>query len=834
MTDIAVPVAVAFKGVPDVELVAVGSWAASTGPAVITTEDLHAAVGALDCPGVHNPVLKLGHMEPDPDGQKIRWDGTPAVGWISNMRLSDNSAKLLGDYTGVPEWLVEAMPTAYPQRSVEIQRDFTCQIGHVHPFVITAVSLLGIYAPAVGVIKSLHDVQTLFTGDGPDYVANLSAARQRLAAAWPDEDTEERRDLTDTERRSTADFDRDRDQWEAAVVALLASWPVVQKAQRAQLTAQIAAHIDAGQYDRLAALTVDPAAATGLLYEEMLSAAREARAEQIAEARRQGVTAEEPPDVDEAWLLAAAAGIAATMAGTLAATAGRNAAQLAAPGVNGVDVADDVDTLLGEMSDRFLIDQFGGAVGAARTAGRFAVLDAFPAGEYVASEFNDRRTCFNCRQIDGARFDSLDEAMAAYGSGGYHSCSGGGRCRGRLITVWEADPTPFAPLTFTAGVPTTMSLLTGGTPMPLPTTIQARVSAEDVSRAYYQTAGYSNWITAMHVDPLELVTCDDSTGDYFRVPVTLGSDDEFEFGEPVKVKVEYVDVKTPASGDKVKATAAVYTDDTGTMRLSSIAWTGRDAALDIVGGEPRPDVLTQLATADAIKKQGGQATPEQAAVMEAAVSVAPDVSPAGAAIRKMAAATQTPTADPAAGPTTTEQEASRMPFDAAKLREALGLSPDASADDALTAFAGALSTLGGGTAATEPTTTPTTTTDTLSAGGPVTVPQLADGNRPILLDPSQLSQLQESARKGETAWAQLRRNERDGVIDDAIRLGKFPAARRDYWVRLWDVDPDGTRSAISALAANVIPVLSQGYLGDDAAQRSQSDQAYEGLFGKEG
>jgi hypothetical protein len=815
VTTVDLPTPVAFKGVPDVELVAVGSWNASTGPAVITTEDLHAAVGALDCPGVGNPVLKLGHMEPDPDGNKIRWDGTPAVGYISNMRLSDNSAKLLGDYTGVPAWLVDAMPSAYPQRSVEITRNFLCQIGHTHPFVITAVSLLGIYPPAVGVIKSLQDVQALFTGDGPAFVADLSAARARLAAALPVED-EERRDLTDIERRSTADFDRDHAQWEASIVALLAAWPAVQKAQRAQLTAQIAEHVDAERYDRLASLTVDPDAATGLLYEVMLDAAYAAHQEQVAEARRQGVTTEAPDSVDEAWLLAAAAGIAATMAGTLAATAGRNAAQLAAPGSSGTTVAADVDARLGKMSDRFLIDQFGGAVGAARSAGRFAVLDAFPTGEYYASEVNDRRTCNNCRLIDGRRFDSLDEALSAYGSGGYNSCSGGGRCRGRYIAVWEVDPAPFAPLTFTAGVTTTMSLLTGGTPMPLPTTIQARVSAEDVSRAYYQTAGYSQWITAMHVDPLELVVCDDSSGDYFRVPVTLGSDDTFEFGEATKVKVEYVDVKTPKGGDKVKATAAVYADDSGTMRFSAVAWTGREAALSIVGGEPPANV------------------PATGTNVPPATPVADDVSPAGAAIRKMAAAPRTPTVDPAAGSTTTEQEASRMPFDAAKLREALGLTADATADDALTAFAGALSTLGGGTTPAADTTPAPVALSAAGTPAPVAVPQLADGNRPILLDPSQLAALQASAQKGETAWAQLRRNERDGVIDDAIRLGKFPAARRDYWVTLWDRDPDGTRDAISQLAANVIPVLSQGYLGDDAAQRSASDQAYEGLFGKEG
>lgn len=806
MTTVDIPKATALRGIPDVELVAVGSWNASTGKATVTTEDLHAAVGALDCPGVHNPVLKLGHMEPDPDAQKIRWDGTPAVGWIDNMRLSDNAAKLLGDYTGVPGWLVDVMPTAYPQRSVEITRDFVCQIGHTHPFVITAVSLLGIYPPAVGVIKSLNDVQALFTETGPDWAL---AAQPVATISLPGDSTP--RDMTDAEIRSTADFARDRTQWEAAVASLAAGWPTVARAQQQQLTAQIASLVDGGRYDQLASLDINPDAAQALLLSVMLDSAAEAMDEQAAEARRQSIPVPDGVTYDEDWLTAAAAGIAATMAGTLAATAGRNAAQLTAPDVDGAAVAAEVSDRLDQLSDRFLTDQFGGAVGAARMAGRYALLAALPPGDYYASEINDTRTCNNCRAIDGARFDTLDEAMGVYGSGGYNACSGGGRCRGRLITVWD---TPVQ--TFTTHIPTTVSLLTGGKPMPLPTQIRARVSAEDVSRAYYQSAGYSNWITAMHVDPLELVVCDDGTGDYFRVPVTLGSGDSFEFGDPVKVKVEYVDVKTPKGGDKVKATASVYADDDGLVRLSAYTWSDRTVALDIVGGEPAPD-----------DPPAATETP-----------VAADVSPAGAAIRKMAAATQTPPAVSTAGGSvsTTEQEASGMPFDAAKLREALGLSADASADDALTAFAGALSTLGGQTPA-APTSTSTDTPPAATLGAapaPVNVPQLADGQRPILIDPSQLSALQDSARKGETAWAQLRRNERDGVIDEAIRLGKFPAVRKEYWTQLWDRDPDGTRTAIQSLTANVIPVLSQGYLGDDAAQRSAADTAYEGLFGKEG
>lgn len=824
---IAVPQAVALKGIPDVELVAVGSWKASTGPVTITDDDVNQAVSALDCPGIHNPVLKLGHDEPDPDGQHIRWDGEPAVGWVSNMRLSSNGAKVLGDYTGVPAWLVDVMPSAYPQRSVEIQRDFLCQIGHVHPFVITAVSLLGVFPPAVGVIKSLNDVQALYTlAADPGPQRGTAERRIAMAFALPGDDREQRRDLTDTEQQSTADFDRDHREWEAGVAALLAAWPSITRKQRDQLTAQIVGHVDAGQLAALANLDVDSTTAADTLYNEMSVSAREALDEQIAEARRQGVTDELNVEPDDKWIKRVAASIAATMAVSLAATAGRDAAQLAAPGATGQFVADSVATKLSDLSTRFLVDQFGGAIGAARMAGRYAVLSAAPSGEYYAAEVNDTNTCSNCRSVDGTKFDTLDEAMSAYGSGGYGLCSGGGRCRGRLITVWQVD-TAFAADTtspsFLTAVPTTFSLLSGGQPMPLPAKIMAKVSAEDISRAYYQTAGYSNWITALHVDPLELVTCDDTSGDYYRVPITV-SGDTVEFGDRVQVQVEYVDVKTPSGGNKVKARSVVYADDSGQARLSAFTWSDRASALDLVGGEP-------------------PVTPSQADDGGTTPPIAADVTPAGAAIRKMAAATgatQTPPADTAGGPVSTTQEASGMPFDAAKLREALGLAETASADEALSAFAGALSSLGGGqtTNATDPAqaAAPAALSATPPAAptGPVSVPQLADGNRPILLDPSQLASLQESARKGETAWAQLRRNERDGVIDNAIRLGKFPAARREYWVQLWDRDPDGTRQAVDALAANVIPVLSQGYLGDDAAQRSASDQAYEGLFGKEG
>lgn len=178
---VAVPQSVVLKNIPGIELAAVGTWRSVTGETTFTRDDLADAVAALDCPGVRNPVLKLGHDEPDSTGG-VRWDGEPAVGWIDNMRLSADGAKIVGDYLGVPAWLVDAMPSAYPDRSIEIYRPFRCQIGHFHPSVITAVALLGVMAPGIGVLRSLQDVQALYTTPGVSALSVRVGGRTVAAA----------------------------------------------------------------------------------------------------------------------------------------------------------------------------------------------------------------------------------------------------------------------------------------------------------------------------------------------------------------------------------------------------------------------------------------------------------------------------------------------------------------------------------------------------------------------------------------------------------------------------------------------------------------------------
>jgi hypothetical protein len=185
MADVTVPVAPPLATLPNVELIHTGTWNISTGEWTVTVDDLASAVAAMECPAVRRPVLKLGHTDP-------RFDGEPAVGWVANMATAENGRALVGDYTGMPGWLGDVIASAYPDRSVEGAYDFHCQLGHTHPFVLTAVALLGVVQPGVGTLESLQDVATLYgvaaAGDSPagtpvSFTVNASA--QEVAVPNP-------------------------------------------------------------------------------------------------------------------------------------------------------------------------------------------------------------------------------------------------------------------------------------------------------------------------------------------------------------------------------------------------------------------------------------------------------------------------------------------------------------------------------------------------------------------------------------------------------------------------------------------------------------------------
>jgi hypothetical protein len=304
------------------------------------------------------------------------------------------------------------------------------------------------------------------------------------------------------------------------------------------------------------------------------------------------------------------------------------------------------------------------------------------------------------------------------------------------------------------------------------TKVSASVSTEDIRRAYYETAGYSLWITEFEIDPLQLIVCDDSTGKYYRVGVNLDGDG-FTFDDAVEVAVQYADV--PA-GAKVAARAA-------------LTWASRD-----------------------VSRQGMPTA--------APASPAPKVTPAQAAQRIHNA----PVAGQANGPTNKEGPA----MDPAKIREALGLTaeaPDTEVQAALAAAGLAPATAPGDPAP------PTPSGDaTADPALPPVVPQPvnASSGDAILLDPVQYNALRVSAARGEEAWRKMREAECGAVLDAAIKAGKFPPARREHYERLWASDPDGTKDMVEKLAANVIPVMTSGYPG--VGDETEQEMAYAAMY----
>lgn len=160
--------------IANVEICSAGvAYELSTGSMTFTPEDLASAVTAAnDDLAVKNPRLKLGHIDPRFNGPE--YDASPAFGKATNMRLGNNGMSIYGDYVGVPRWLADIMPTAYPSRSIEGGKDVETVTGQKHDMVITAVSLLGVQWPGCSVIEDLPQYYGAEMPEGIQFVASAT------------------------------------------------------------------------------------------------------------------------------------------------------------------------------------------------------------------------------------------------------------------------------------------------------------------------------------------------------------------------------------------------------------------------------------------------------------------------------------------------------------------------------------------------------------------------------------------------------------------------------------------------------------------------------------
>jgi hypothetical protein len=170
----------------NVELIEVGEWLTSSGPAKFTTEHLEGIMASQDDPFIKPPRLILGHTPSEPEvgpamsGKDGFFGEQPTIGKFTNLRLIEGGTKIVADLVGVPKWLGEILPTAYPSRSVEVYYNVTTTMGK-YAAIMPRVAALGINLPAVA---SLEDLQVLYSEEGPEGV-ELIHVGERVAASAP-------------------------------------------------------------------------------------------------------------------------------------------------------------------------------------------------------------------------------------------------------------------------------------------------------------------------------------------------------------------------------------------------------------------------------------------------------------------------------------------------------------------------------------------------------------------------------------------------------------------------------------------------------------------------
>ena len=139
-----------------------------------TPEQLRAMVAAAHELGdeVRAPA-RIGHRRIG-ESQEAALRASPAVGWLTNYRLSEGGQKLLADVKRVPRRFGEVIRAGgYRTRSAELSKITSQRTGKTYDWVVTGLAWLGDRLPAV---QTLDDVVALYEGE----------AERRLVCSYED------------------------------------------------------------------------------------------------------------------------------------------------------------------------------------------------------------------------------------------------------------------------------------------------------------------------------------------------------------------------------------------------------------------------------------------------------------------------------------------------------------------------------------------------------------------------------------------------------------------------------------------------------------------------
>lgn len=301
--------------------------------------------------------------------------------------------------------------------------------------------------------------------------------------------------------------------------------------------------------------------------------------------------------------------------------------------------------------------------------------------------------------------------------------------------------------------------------------IAASTSVEDIRRAMFEdffteeSGRYWWWIRAVYADP-QVIICADETDELYAVSYDI-SGNEVSFGDPVNVFTQYVEVE----GGKVAASTVMA----------------------------KPAVAT-------FSKAGGSRPRE---TQQRRVNEMP---------RTIHASVDVPALRSRLGLT-----AEQLPDDASdeQINEALAnvtASPDPNVSDNPSENVPEPGTPAAGAPAPGE---PTEGGADRGATGPTENPDVS-ASAPVNVDPEAWRQMQEDARLGREARQEQITARRARVVDEAIRAGRIPPARRAHYSRLMEVDEEGTTQLLASLEAGVVPVDELGSGNTDEVQDSSS------------
>ena len=99
-----------------------------------------------------------------------------------------------------------------------------------------------------------------------------------------------------------------------------------------------------------------------------------------------------------------------------------------------------------------------------------------------------------------------------------------------------------------------------------------------------------------------------------------------------------------------------------------------------------------------------------------------------------------------------------------------------------------------------------------------------------LVDQAALDDLKAAAEAGRTALAVLDSERRDKIVDDAVRDGRIAPAARASWRAMADKDEEGTKTLLSSLTPNTVPVAEVG-VGAGNETNTEDDRLYAAAWG---